>query len=104
MSGFGRDAQWYRNVRAGGAAEVAIGRRRFAPHVRFPDDEEAAGIVGHYERRNRLAAPLVRFVLSRLAGFRYDGSGDARLALVRRLPLVAFRPRAVPGAHAGPPG
>ena len=34
ISGFGPAAQWYRNVLAGGAAEVRIGRRRFAPSVR----------------------------------------------------------------------
>ncbi len=45
-----------------------------------------------YERRNRIAAPIVRFVLSRLAGFRYDGSDAGRRKLVATLPLVAFRP------------
>jgi hypothetical protein len=45
-----------------------------------------------YEQRNRLAAPLVRMVLSRLVGWRYDGSDAARHRLVRELPLVAFRP------------
>jgi hypothetical protein len=42
--------------------------------------------------RNRFARPLVRFTLSRLAGVRYDGTREARLALVQALPVVALRP------------
>ena len=55
-------------------------------------EAEAAMVMAGYEQRNRLAAPLVRMVLSRLAGWRYDGSDAARRRLVRALPLVAFRP------------
>jgi hypothetical protein len=40
-----------------------------------------------------VAGPIVRAVLSRLAGFRYDGSAEARDRLVEALPLVAFSPR-----------
>jgi len=93
LSGFGHRAQWYRNLLAGQAVEVQIARLRFAPDVRPLDDDEAVGVLADYERRNRLAAPLVRAVLSRLAGFGYDGSDAARRRLVRTLPLVAFRPR-----------
>jgi hypothetical protein len=53
---------------------------------------DEVGALADYERRNRIAAPLVRAVLSRLAGFRHDGSDAARRRLVRTLPLVAFRP------------
>ncbi len=34
VSGFGTSAQWYRNVQAGGADEVTIGRLHFRPSVR----------------------------------------------------------------------
>ena len=34
MVGLGRAAQWYRNVAAGQAEEVAIGRERFRPDYR----------------------------------------------------------------------
>ena len=44
-----------------------------------------------YERRNRLVAPVVRVVLSRLIGWRYDGSPPARERLVSELPILAFR-------------
>ena len=32
-------------------------------------------------------------VRSRLVGWRYDGTPDARTRLVRELPLIAFSPR-----------
>jgi deazaflavin-dependent oxidoreductase (nitroreductase family) len=94
MSAFGPRSQWYRNVLAGQAVEVQIARLRFAPSVHPLDTDEAVGVLADYERRNRLAAPLVRAVLSKLAGFRYDGSDAARRRLVHTLPLVALRPRA----------
>jgi deazaflavin-dependent oxidoreductase (nitroreductase family) len=92
MSGFGSRASWYLNVQAGGAEEIRIARTRFRPEVRMVDPDEAVRIVADYERRNRLLAPVVRAVLSRLAGFSYDGSPEARRRLVDTLPLVAFRP------------
>jgi len=92
MSGFGPDANWRRNVLAGGAVEIRIAALRFEPRVRSPEGEEAVDVVADYERRNRMAAPIVRAVLSRLAGFRYDGSDAARYRLIETLPLVAFSP------------
>ena len=99
MSGFGTQSQWYRNVLAGGAVEIQIDRQRFRPSVRPLPAEEATGLLADYERRNRVLVPVVRAVLSRLAGFRYDGSDDSRRRLVDVLPLVAFRPdgAAAPG-------
>jgi deazaflavin-dependent oxidoreductase (nitroreductase family) len=92
MSGFGRDADWYKNVIAGHAVEIEIARLRFTPHVRGVDADEAVRALRDYERRNRIAAPLVRAVLSKLDGFPYDGSPAASRRLVDVLPLVAFRP------------
>lgn len=54
--------------------------------------DEAAGVLAGYELRNRVAAQVVRRVLSALVGRPYDGSDTARHRLVRELPLVAFRP------------
>lgn len=94
MSAFGRDAQWLRNIRAAPGPEVTLGSRHFVAACRFLDADEAAAVLAGYERRNRFAAPIVRRVLSRLLGWRYDGSPDARRRLVRELPLIAFRPAA----------
>lgn len=92
MVGLGRRAQWYRNVVAGGAVELAIGSERFRPDYRELAPAEAAAVLGDYERRNRRLAPIVRFVLGRLVGWRYDGSPPARDRLVRERPILAFRP------------
>jgi deazaflavin-dependent oxidoreductase (nitroreductase family) len=94
MSGFGHRSQWYRNVLAGQGVEVQIARLRFAPSAHPLGTDEAVRVAADYERRNRIAVPLVRAVLSKLAGFRYDGSDAARRPLVQTLPLVALRPRA----------
>ena len=94
VSGFGARADWLLNVQAARTVEVIIGRRSFtASHRTLPPDE-AAEVLADYERRNRLAAPVVRLVLTRLVGWRYDGSPQARARLVRQLPFLAFRPAA----------
>lgn len=93
LSGLGRHAQWYKNVLAGEAELVRVGRSRFAPVARVLTPAEAGAVVEAYERRNRLLAPVVRRVLGRLAGFTYDGSPAARDRLVATLPLIAFAPR-----------
>lgn len=93
MSGFGRGADWLRNIQANGRAEVSIGRTSFRATYRMVPVEEALAVFADYERRNRFAAPIVRVVLSHLLGWRYDGSDPARRRAVEQLPSVAFRPR-----------
>jgi deazaflavin-dependent oxidoreductase (nitroreductase family) len=93
MSGFGPQANWRLNVLAGGAAEVQIAGLRFEPAIRPLERDEAMLMVEDYECRNRIASPVVRAVLSRLAGFRYDGTPESRHRLVEAPPLIAFRPK-----------
>lgn len=92
MSGWGRTSDWYRNVAATGNARITVGRQTMDVEASVLDDQEAASAVAGYEQRNRLAGPIIRRVLSRLAGFAYDGTDESRLALVRQLPLVRFTP------------
>jgi len=93
VAGMGPESDWYRNVQANPAVEIVVGRRRFAPAHRVLDESEAADVVADYERRNRWILPIVHRVLSRLLGWRYDGSEAARHRMVRQLPVMAFRPR-----------
>jgi len=88
----GCGAQWLRNVQAGTAVEVAVTRRRFRPVYRILEPQEASALLADYERRNRWVTPLVRWLLSRLVGWTYDGSTAARLRLVSQLPVVGVRP------------
>ena len=92
LAGLGDEADWVRNIRARPAVEVNVGRRRFVPVHRELDEHEAEAVLADYERRHRRAAPVVRAVLGRLVGWRYDGTPEARTRLVRELPLIAFRP------------
>ncbi len=55
--------------------------------------EEAVGVITRYEQRNRFISPIVRFALTRLAGWRYHSSDSDRRKLVAQLPFIAFRPQ-----------
>jgi hypothetical protein len=90
MSAFGRNADWLRNIETTPGPEVVIGSQHFIAAHRFLDTEEAIRVIANYERRNWLIAPIIRGVLSRLLGWRYDGSTSARRQLVAQLPLIAF--------------
>src|SRR5215469_2408873 len=93
MSAFGPNADWLRNIEAAPCAEVVVvGSKCFAAVHRVVKGDEAAAVIAAYERRNWFFAGVVRAVLSRLLGWRYDGSEGARRKLVTHLPLIAFRP------------
>jgi deazaflavin-dependent oxidoreductase (nitroreductase family) len=92
VSGYGQTADWYRNTLASGSAEIRTGRRHFRADVRELDTDEAMGVMADYEHRNRFIAPLINIGLTRLLGWKYDGSQSARQRLVAELPLVTFTP------------
>jgi deazaflavin-dependent oxidoreductase (nitroreductase family) len=92
MSGFGRNANWLRNISAGRCVQVAIGADRFTATHRVLETGEAASVVSAYEQRHRLLTPLIRLVLSRLLGWQYHGDDRERRRLVAQLPLIGFRP------------
>jgi len=93
ISGFGRKSDWFRNVLAGGEISVTVGRRQFVAAARELDEAEAVGVLARYERKYRWVAPAARYVLGHFAGWRYDGSADARRRLAAELPIIAFRPK-----------
>ena len=78
--------------------KVSAGLMRFAVEPSASRPVAAAAVLADCERRNRLAAPLVRHMLARLAGFDYDGSEAARRRLASALPLVAFTREHSPGS------
>jgi deazaflavin-dependent oxidoreductase (nitroreductase family) len=93
MSGFGRNADWLRNIATTDSAEIDIASEHFRVASRFLDEDEAMSVMSGYEHRNRFILPIVRSVLSGLLGWRYTGTEEQRRKLVRILPLIAFRPR-----------
>ena len=92
VSGFGRTADWYRNVTGGGPAYVDFGRGARRADHRVLGLDEAVEVYAGYERRNLLLMPAIRPVLSALLGWHYDGSDAARRRMAEDLPLLAFRP------------
>jgi deazaflavin-dependent oxidoreductase (nitroreductase family) len=89
VSGWGKRADWYQNIRASPAIEVRTGRSRYVPSYRELTPEESYQVVGEYVRRRpRLLRPIVRWL-----GFSIDGTEDARRAHAGRLLLLGFRPR-----------
>lgn len=92
ICGFGQHADWLRNVRAGGRAWVDFGRGPSPAAYRELSLEEAEEVYAAYERRNWLVGPGVRWTLTALLGWRYDGSPAARRRMVADLPMVAFSP------------
>ncbi|MDQ2895209.1 MAG: nitroreductase family deazaflavin-dependent oxidoreductase [Actinomycetota bacterium] len=96
IAGLGSQAQWYRNLLAHDAIEVAISHERFTPTHRQLNTTEAAAVLARYEHRNRLIAPIIRRLLSWLVGWPYDGTQVARQRLVTQLPVIGLRPTSRP--------
>lgn len=99
VAGLGSHAQWYRNLLAHEAIEVAIGRERFTPAHRQLSATEASAVLAQYEHRNRLVAPVIHRLLSWLVGWPYDGTQDARQRIVTQLPVIGLRST----SHSQPP-
>ena len=86
VSGYGTRTDWYRNLRAGALEAIWLGSRRVSARARFPEDQEAAGVLASYER----AHPRTAKTLLGQLGLSYDGSEAGRVAMMPELPMVAF--------------
>jgi deazaflavin-dependent oxidoreductase (nitroreductase family) len=84
MSGWGRNADWFRNIEANDTAEITIGRQTFPVEHRLVDEQDATEVQSDYERRNRWLRPIVRRVISQIAGVGYDGSEQSRQPVLQR--------------------
>lgn len=68
-SGFGTQAQWYRNLRAHPACFVSIGRRTRVPATaRFMSDEESAEALGRYRVAHPQASEQLMDTIEHMAG------------------------------------
>jgi deazaflavin-dependent oxidoreductase (nitroreductase family) len=83
-SGYGPQAQWYRNLRHSPGATVQTGRRRHHVSAYFLDPEEGAEVMAEYAPRNPRAARL----LCRYLGLPCDGTPDGYRAAGRQIPFV----------------
>ena len=84
---WGDAADWYRNLLAGPAVELEIGRLRRRPETRFLETDELSELLDHFSRRHPLEARLAPYVL----GWRLVGPDRDLRGLATRLRAVAFR-------------
>ncbi|MBX5443686.1 nitroreductase family deazaflavin-dependent oxidoreductase [Sphaerobacter sp.] len=88
VSAWGRRADWFRNVQAGGAVEVRTGRLRYVPAHRVLSREEAEAFFARWEKEHPLEARILPYLLG------LDTRGPAaRQQALDTVPFVAFRPR-----------
>lgn len=88
VAGFGEKTDWYRNLLAHPALELAIGGRRYAPGQRLLTPDERESVLADYFHKHPLAARA----LFRALGYPYDGTDASLRAIAGALPMVAFRP------------
>jgi deazaflavin-dependent oxidoreductase (nitroreductase family) len=87
---WGPDTDWVRNLRAGPATRVQLGRESFVPAHRFLSDQEALDVLRRFRHRHPARLRLFRAAL----GWDDLRQDDAARAFVRTHPFVAFRPAA----------
>ncbi|MFI6055042.1 nitroreductase family deazaflavin-dependent oxidoreductase [Streptomyces violascens] len=83
-SGFGPNAQWYRNLHRTPQATVQVGRRQHAVTARFLSEEEGGRIMAAYAPRHPRAAR----VLCSYMGFETDGSAESFRLAGEQIPFV----------------
>jgi deazaflavin-dependent oxidoreductase (nitroreductase family) len=82
------NADWYRNVQAQPAPEVAIAGRRFCPVQRFVPPEELAAHIAWVRQHS----PVQAWIQSRFFGWPWTTAPDQILELAQSLGGVAFMP------------
>jgi deazaflavin-dependent oxidoreductase (nitroreductase family) len=83
-SGWGEQANWYRNLRAAPATEVWLSGKRFVPEERFLDLDERVELLRGYQGKHPWAARAIGPLLGLGAG------EEALVAAAKRLPMVSF--------------
>lgn len=86
-AGFGKQSDWYRNLKTNPIASIKVGRRSLAVRARFVSPEEGEEIILEFAQRHPSEARMVK-----LLGYRVDGTEEDWRALGREIPLVALRP------------
>jgi deazaflavin-dependent oxidoreductase (nitroreductase family) len=97
-SGWGKDADWLRNIRARPALQVQIGRDSFTPQQRFLSEEESLAVVAEFRRQHPQRSRLIASIL----GWGDLGSDAVARDFVSARPFVALR--SVDNGHQLPGG
>jgi deazaflavin-dependent oxidoreductase (nitroreductase family) len=97
-SAWGPDADWIKNLRAGGGQQVIIGRERYVPEHRFLNDDEAVEVGVAFRQRHPRRLKLI----SKILGWGDLSTEAAMRGFVQGHPFVALRPATARAAeHTG---
>ncbi len=89
-SGYGRSAQWFRNIQANPEVTIQVGRRKLAVTAKIFEPEESGEMMVQYAQRHPNAAKN----LSRMIGYQVNGSMKGyRQIAAKHIPFVALQPR-----------
>jgi deazaflavin-dependent oxidoreductase (nitroreductase family) len=88
FSGWGPNSDWVRNIRAGPALRVEVGRESYTPQHRFLSEDESVAVVRGFLRRHPYRVALA----SRILGWPDLHPEPALRDFVRTHPFVALRP------------
>lgn len=94
-SAWGRHIDWLRNLEAGPAVELRIGRETFVPEHRFLTDDESFAVVLEYRKRHPWMLRVFAWVLN-AGDLRSD---EAARDFVRSRPFISFEPAASGAAN-----
>ncbi|NML51115.1 nitroreductase family deazaflavin-dependent oxidoreductase [Streptomyces sp. R302] len=86
-SGFGPEAQWYRNLRHTPQATIQFGRGYYVVTAQFPTPEEGGRIMTEYARRHPRAART----LCRYMGFPVEGDTIDFRSAGEQIPFVRLK-------------
>ncbi len=92
MAGYGAQSDWYRNIQAQPAIEVQVGRQRYRPQQHLLSAEETLHILEEYPRRHPWRFRVLLPLLTRMAGYTYDGTPQGLSAISEVMRGVALRP------------
>ncbi len=87
VSAWGERGDWYRNLRANPAVEIAIAFERYRPVQRFLTTDEVEAELADYERRH----PRLIRAFGRWLGYPIDGTVEARRRFAESVRMVGFR-------------
>ena len=87
-AGWGPDTDWVRNLHAGPAAQVRLGRESFIPQHRFLSEEEAFAVVVQFRREH----PRRVWLISTILGWGDLRDDTAVRGFIQTHPFLAFRP------------
>lgn len=89
-SGFGRSAQWYKNILQTPEVVIQVGRQKMAvTAVALSPEKSGQKMVDYAHEHPKAAKNLMQFI-----GFTVDGSDEDYFVLGRdHIPFIAFKPR-----------